>query len=175
MRAFQLDECTNSRKLKDECQKEGRAELHRFPVAMRNKAVKDDEILRWLSTLDAPLLTSDVRMKRDHASEMPATHPGIVVMSSGDRHPLSRKEKLKLLAVVKADFPEWDKVPLANSVVEIRLGGDYDISVARACSGRVEMELLFQRTDKDWQRRLQEALRQNAEGRAGETRGALEG
>lgn len=150
MRTFQLDECTNSKKLHRECKSQGVVDVRRFPKGQRGKGVKDREVLRWLGGLTTPLITSDAKLKRDHAADVPDRHPGIIVLCSADRPTIRLRDKRALLARLKENLTGWERIDISNVIVEIWMAYEYDICVTRIKSGETVFEQWMSYSDPDW-------------------------
>src|SRR5690606_8966498 len=140
------------------------ANVQRYPRRKRNQSVKDDKVLEWLGTLSTPLITTDTRMKTDHETDFPLTHPGLIVLATGKNSPLTTKGKLNVLSKLKSNIPNWELLEPINSIVEIWVDSEFDLVVSRACNGVVSNETRFCFATDGWEADLIAALKQNASG-----------
>ncbi len=150
MKTFQLDECTNHKKLRRQCKQQGLANVHSFPKEFRNKGVKDPAVLKWLAGLSTPLVTTDAQLKTEHMSDIPDRHPGIVVLCSADRRTLTLRDKQRLLGTFKSNLAEWNRIDISGVIVEIWIGQEYDVNVTRVESGQIVTEEFMEYKDADW-------------------------
>ena len=150
MRTFQLDECTNSKKLRRQCKEQGLVDVHSFPEELRNKGVKDPAVLKWLAGLSTPLVTTDAGLKTEHTSDIPDSYPGIVVLCSADRATLTLRDKQALLGKFKNNLAGWDQIDISDVIVEIWKGQEYDVNVTRVESGCIVAEMRMGYEDVDW-------------------------
>lgn len=158
MRTFQLDECTNSKKLRRQCKQQGVVDVRSFPVELKNKSVKDPQVLQWLAGLDTPLVTTDAHLKTEHTSDMPDSHPGIVVLCSAGRSTLTLRDKQALLSAFKSNLTGWDQIDVSNLIVEIWKRHDYDVCVTQIRSGEIVSEVCMGYNDADWPQRFIRAV-----------------
>ncbi len=150
MRTFQLDECTNSKKLRRQCKEQGLVNVRSFPEELRNKGVKDPAVLNWLGGLSTPLVTTDTGLKTEHTSDFPDSYPGIVVLCRADRPTLTLRDKQALLGKFKNNLAGWDQIDISDVIVEIWHGHEYDVSVTCVESGRIVTEMRMGYEDADW-------------------------
>ena len=150
MRTFQLDECTNSKRLQRKCKNQGVVNVRRFPKSQRGKGVKDPQVLQWLAELTTPLITSDAKLKRDHAADVPDSHPGIIVLCSADKPTIRLRDKEALLAKLKKNLADWERIDISNVFVEIWMAYEYDVCVTRIRSGKTVFEEWMRYSDPDW-------------------------
>ena len=150
MRAFQLDECANSKRLRRQCKKDGVVDVHSFPKRIRNKSIKDPEVLRWLADLDTPLITTDGGLTTEHVSDVPDSHPGIVILRSAARPTLTLRDIQALLREFKNRLTRWHEIDISGSIVEIWKANEFDVRVTRIKSGQVVSETVMRYQDKEW-------------------------
>ena len=77
MNAVQLDEAINSKKLVTACENEAKVDIVRFPPEMRDRGLKDPEVIAQLMPLGNTFLTTDLGFARDWAEYIPDGQPGI--------------------------------------------------------------------------------------------------
>ena len=121
-----------------------------FPKELRNKGVKDPDVLKWLGGRATPLVTTDARLKTDHTSDIPDRYPGIVVLCSADRPTLTRRGQQRLLSTFKSNLTGWDQIDISNVIVEIWNGYACDVIVTRVRSGQFVSEVRMKYDDANW-------------------------
>jgi hypothetical protein len=162
MTTFQLDQNVNRRSFAENCQKEGRAGVWRFPSAWSKKAdgFKDPELLPIVMSGDKPLITNDRNIARLHVDSIPGNNPGILIVGfcKGTIRPIGSGDIEKLIAIFKNNFPDWDTVSWSNSVVEITQQG---VEVWHVDNGTLPRDLYVEFDDSNWQQLLKDALVKN--------------
>lgn len=158
MNLFQVDQCMDSKRFVESCASAGVADVRRFP--RRRAGQKDPEILRAVLSTGRTLITTDRGIHIEHAAHFPEIHPGVVivaVISPGKT--LTTRQVARILSHFKQAFPEWHRVTLRNSVVEVTEVG---VEVWKVGRGMVDRSgyLDFQQTD--WQSKLIRLLDENA-------------
>ena len=121
MTIFQLDECISMKKLIRTCREQGFSEAYPFPNAMKNKGIKDPEMLQTLLPLGNPILTTDKKLMFYNLFAIPEKHPGIIVIGTSHEEPRTLKKEiiLKILSRFKSFLPQWHTINWSNSIVLI--------------------------------------------------------
>ncbi len=166
MLVFQLDECINSKKLAQDCEKEGKARVRRFPSNLRG--AKDPVVVRHLLLADGatgPLVTFDRTLADEQSQSLNRHHGGLVVVEKAiDTHrTMTSNTARQIIEKFKEKFPMWHEVPWGNSIVRIT---ETHVSVSRVVDG-VPVQDLFRTFDSpDWAREVEQALKNNVESAA---------
>ena len=86
MAAYQLDRNINSKKLAEECNREGKARTYRYPHALASDA-KDPDVLAYSYDKRLPLVTLDRSIAHDHVKSLQSGHPGVIIVNN-ERSPV---------------------------------------------------------------------------------------
>ena len=159
MTTFQLDQCLDSKRFARDCADEGRCRTLRLPPSLRN--AEDPELLTALMTGFNPLVTFDRELPHEHAQFIPASHPGIVIVSN-DPSPQTMTVRIaqRVLARFKAALPDWHESIWKNSVVEITSDA---IEVWHVEGTRLIPDGYFAFDHTDWPTVLRTLLDRNAQ------------
>ena len=98
MISLQFDECFTSKKIRENCQAEGKASIKTFPHRMRGKSVKDVEVVDRFLPSQSSLVTTDHRLPIREASGIPDQHAGIIVVRHNGPHTQREKDIIHVLA-----------------------------------------------------------------------------
>lgn len=119
MNSVQFDECFTSKRIHSQCEEEKKVAIKTFPHRLRNKSVKDPEVVdRWSATSES-LVTTDHRMPGKQAHRIPDPHAGIIVVRHNGPHTQREKDIVQVLGRFKALVPNWQTLDVTNSVVEL--------------------------------------------------------
>jgi hypothetical protein len=158
MIVYQVDQCMNSRRFIETCTGQGLVGVRSFPRGLKGR--KDPEVLRNLLPSGCPLLTTDRTIHFDHASEIPGSHPGILIVANVVQiATLTTRSAMCVLAEFKKTFPNWYDTPLKNSVVELT---EVAAEVWRVERGQVKRVAYIAFAEPGWQERLVSVLQENA-------------
>jgi len=157
MITYQLDECTNSKKLAESCSRQGLVEVRRWPG--RRKGQKNPEWLPDMLASGGTLLTTDREIHFQHVAHIPSTHSGILIVAKTQSATTIRREDvMRILAQFKSAFPEWHCLSLRNSIVEIC---ETHIQLWWVESGK-RVTAVVRHSDPGWQTDLLGLLQRNA-------------
>jgi hypothetical protein len=155
---YQVDECFDSRKFIDACNQQGLVSVWRCPSDLKTK--KDPDVLAEILPSGRTFLTTDRQIHFDHSSSIPDFHSGIlIVANTSSPRTITIKEVMRRLSYLKSVFPDWYKVSLRNSIVEI---AEKSAIVWRVVSGQVILLKFLDFGQKGWQGILTELLNKNA-------------
>jgi hypothetical protein len=159
MSIFQVDQCADSRDFVDSCASEGLAEIRRFPKRLRGS--QDPDVLNAVLPRGHTLVTTDRHIHTEYPEHFPATHAGVVIVAiSSETGTLTTRRMMRILAAFKRIFPDWHRVSLQNSVIEVTEDG---VQVWRVAGGRMERSVYLEFRVADWSMSLVRALQQNAQ------------
>lgn len=114
----QFDECFTSKRVKALCDAEGKIAASIFPHRLRNKSIKDIEVVERFFPSNSILVTTDHRLPINQAEHIPREHPGIVVVRNNGPHTQRERDIIEVLANFKARVPQWECLTWSNSIVE---------------------------------------------------------
>jgi hypothetical protein len=154
---FQLDKCTNSKKLWKLCNEQSLCQVERLPRDLLDE--NDDRILKLSLDGNRPLVTVDHTIHYDNTQSMTQRHPGIVIIHSAKRATLVEAEILDILAKFKSSFPSWHITPMHNSVIQIT---QLDINVWHKADSGLIHDAYIERSTEGWQDQLAAFLSKNA-------------
>lgn len=118
MNRFQLDECCNSRSLREKCNSAGHCEVRRYPRQLIGQ--KDPEMLPVLLAKEAPLVTTDRRIVDDHIQHIPFPHSGVILAKSQDTtRTMTVSSAEGLIERFKLSYPNWHSVDWSCQFLEI--------------------------------------------------------
>jgi hypothetical protein len=162
MTTFQFDKCFNDKKVIKACNEEGLVVARKLDREMND--AKDPEILDYYIRRGNPLITIDRALPEEHAQCIPDVNPGLVVVAYSkyiDRNreqlkTMTTRAVARILHHFKQEFPEWDRMMIANRIFEIT---DKYISISRVASGKLILNLHLEfATDPEWTSRLRDFL-----------------
>jgi hypothetical protein len=165
MTTFQFDECSDDLEVIEACNAEHLAEARRLDPDLVEK--KDPEILRVLMQRSTPLVTIDRALPAKHCDCIPDQNPGIIVVAYSryiDRsretlRTMTTRAAGRILRQFKQRVPEWHKLEVRNSIVEIT---NKAVEVSHVEQGRLKFDAyLDYEGDPDLQPSLIRALQQN--------------
>ncbi len=157
MITYQLDENTNSRKLAESCKEQGFVDVWRLPPEL--KGAKDPDVLEYVLPSGRTLLTNDRQIHLDHLAHIPSTHSGILIVAKVSSPTTIRGvDVASILSKFKKQFPDWHRLALRNSIVEIC---EHSAQVWTVVEGQLNRELV-RFDDADWQTQLTAILARNA-------------
>jgi len=167
MITFQFDQCLDDKKIIRTCREEGLVDVVRLPRHLRD--AEDPVVLSTLLTGLQPLVTLDRRIAEDHGASIPATHPGLVIVSHDPHTPqtITTSRAARILAGFKQFFPDWHQTLLANSILEITPSR---VEVWHVTDGQLTRDGYLSFAEADWSSGLAALLRQNVE-RSSQTNG----
>jgi hypothetical protein len=114
MRRFQLDECSDDADFADDCNRDGRCEIRRMPVELKEEL--DPDVLPDLLARDAPLVTTDHGIVFDNPACIGPKNPGIIVIKA---RPSRGSLMQKLVARFKSQYPAWAETDWSEVYMEI--------------------------------------------------------
>jgi len=159
MSIFQVDQCADSKKLVDSCAREGHAEVYRFPKRLRG--YRDPDVLNAVLPRGHTLVTTDRDIHTEYAEHFPTSHAGVVIVATNSvAGTLTTRRVMRILAEFKRSFPDWHRVSLQNSVIEVTEDG---VQVWKVAGGRMERSVYLEFRVADWSMSLVRALQQNAQ------------
>lgn len=115
----QFDECFTSKRVKARCDAEGKAAVSTFPRRLRNKSLKDADVVERFSSEHSTLITTDHRLPLKQAEHIPPEHPGIIVVRNNGPHTQRERDIIEVLSTFKARVSQWDHLNYSNSIVEL--------------------------------------------------------
>lgn len=136
--------------------------VKRFPDNLRNRGVKDPEMIAWFCEAGNPLVTTDKALHIAHAASIPNQHPGIIVLAAVGNYVLSSRLLISLIGEFKSHVPGWQDVDFANSVVELWSRHEYDVFVYRYWNGQELGCDRFRYSSEGWLHGFLETLHRNA-------------
>lgn len=116
---LQFDECFTSKKIRARCEAEGKSAIKTFPHRLRNKAVKDPEVVDRFLPGESSLVTTDHRLPIKEAARIPNQHAGIIVVRHNGPHTQREKDIIQVIENFKSHVQQWENLNWANSVVEL--------------------------------------------------------
>jgi hypothetical protein len=161
---FQLDECISAGKLLSHCRRQNACVPFPFPKILKGKSVKDPEVLGKYMPLDRVLVTVDLSIVEKHGGHIPEANPGLIMLGPSPDSPYTTTVRLtmKMLAKLKAAFPDWHNVSWRNSIVRLT---ESSIEVGHMTTSGYVYDLNANLDDPNgWQDTLAELLRRNASG-----------
>lgn len=124
MKAYQLDENLNDKRLADGCNSEGKCTVRRYPGRLRGE--KDPVMLPELLSKDAPLLTRDFPIVHEHKNYIPKLHSGVIVVrTKNTNRAFTTKIAMKNIETLKERFPPWAETNWTGVYLEIDEEGIY--------------------------------------------------
>jgi hypothetical protein len=162
MKTFQFDKCFDDKKIIRKCNEENLVNALRLPPPMRTW--EDPELLDTFMKLSNPLITLDRSMPADHATSIPDSNPGIVVVGNAPGIPQTITTLMagKTLAQFKARFKDmtrgWHELPIKNSIVEIT---QKSVQVWHVVGGKLISDKYLSFDETGWMERLVDLLVQN--------------
>ena len=158
MTAYQVDECTDSKRFVESCTRQGLVDLWRFPKKLKQK--KDACVLDVVLSSGRTLVTTDRAIHFDNVAHVPDIHPGILIIASASpsKH-ITVKYIIHTLSRFKEGFPRWYETSLQNSIVVIT---EDSAEVWIIVQGNLKRVDFIQFSQEDWQVRLANLLAQNA-------------
>lgn len=115
----QFDECFSSKRVKALCDAEGKVSVSTFPHRLRNKSLKDSEVVGRFFPAHSALITTDHRLPIKQAEHIPHEHPGIIVVRNNGPHTQRERDIIEVLSNFKRRVPQWERLTWSNSIVEL--------------------------------------------------------
>src|SRR4051812_13725426 len=159
MITFQFDQCSNDKKLAQDCNNEGLCKAWRFPKRLVDAL--DPDVLPDLLGKSNPLFTTDHDIARKHTAFIPDHNPGMVILTnkeSGDLRTMTTIIARQILRNFKKIFPQWHQAVLSNSIIEISAA---HVEVCHVETGKLVRDEFILFADADWSVRLQDTLLRN--------------
>lgn len=123
MTSFQLDQNVNKKSLARDCERQGLANVARFPSEWKNRpgGFKDPDLLPIVMKGNRTFVTNDRKIAQENASAIPDEHPGIIIVGfcKGTVKPIGRGSIEGILASFKIKYPDWHVVSWSNTIAEI--------------------------------------------------------
>jgi hypothetical protein len=159
MTTFQLDQNISDARVVAACRADGHGDALALPPELRD--VLDPELLAVVLAGSSPLMTLDRHLPPDHSAHIPDLNPGIIVVTNyPDRwRTMTSRLALRVLAKLKACFPDWHQCRLNNSILEITAEG---VAVGHVEQGKFASGDYYEFTDETWPAPLRAALERNA-------------
>lgn len=159
MTNFQLDECSSSKALRADCNKQGLCSVRGYKK--EHRGIPDVEMLRIYTAKDAVLLTFDKSMLVDHERDIPSKNPGIIVIAHSASNPrtITEKSAREIINNFKARFDRWHVVFWDNSIVTLT---DETLQVGQKSENGIRFVLKIKLAESGWQAELENILLQNA-------------
>lgn len=119
-------------------------------------------MLEDLMSKEAPLVTFDRAIAREHAKSIPHDHPGIIIVSNPNSpQTMTVAAARRIMANFKFSCTTWKAINWQNSIVEIT---EDAITVSRITNGNL-LEVEYVRySDENWEAVLGQALATNVTG-----------
>ena len=158
MIAYQLDKCTDSKRLYNGCLAEQLAIVYRFTAIQCENDTPDPVILAHCVQAGRVLLTTDSSFHYDNQQYLPQTHEGIVIVSNSINKCLTEKDFISSLAKFKAAFLNWHLTQPKNSILQIT---QHWVELSAIRDGLVCVLATLEFTDPEWQTVLTAKLVEN--------------
>lgn len=120
MSFFQLDECSNDKRVANRCNAGGKSQVRRWPENL--KGVSDHVWFPDVLTRNAPVLTIDftIVLEEQNRKAIPQNNSGIIVVKPEfPTRGFSMKLATPIIETFKSYYPDWHSTDWSNVYLEL--------------------------------------------------------